>query len=78
MQGTRLAVEEVENYAVNLLNTPVSDICKMLTVDERRADIIGGGALLLARLMQKLKVNGITVSDSDNLEGFVMLKEGGL
>ena len=77
MQGTRLAVEEVENYAVNLLNTPVSDICKMLTVDERRADIIGG-ALLLARLMQKLKVNGITVSDSDNLEGFVMLKEGGL
>ena len=78
VQGTRLAVEEVENYAVNLLNTPVSDICKMLTVDERRADIIGGGALLLARLMQKLKVNGITVSDSDNLEGFVMLKEGGL
>lgn len=78
VQGTRLAVEEVENYAVNLLNTPVSDICKMLTVDERRADIIGGGALLLARLMQKLKVNAITVSDSDNLEGFVMLKEGGL
>ena len=71
-------MEEVENYAVNLLNTPVSDICKMLTVDERRADIIGGGALLLARLMQKLKVNAITVSDSDNLEGFVMLKEGGL
>ncbi len=50
----------------------------MLTVDSRRADIIAGGATLLAMLMKKLKIDKITVSDSDNLEGYVILKEGKL
>lgn len=75
VQGTKLSAEEVECYAYDLLNTPVEEISKMLTVDSRRADIIGGGALLLARLIQKLKIKSITVSDSDNLEGYYMLKE---
>ena len=50
----------------------------MLTVDSRRADIIGGGALFLAEIMKKLSIDSLTVSDSDNLEGFVLLKEGRL
>ena len=47
-------------------------------MDARRADIIGGGALLLARLMQKFEIEKIRVSDRDNLEGYLMLKEGAL
>lgn len=78
VQGTKLAINEVEGYADRLLNTPIADICKLLTVDVRRADIIGGGALLLARLMRRLEIEQITVSDSDNLEGYVILKESGL
>lgn len=78
VQGQKLTLAEVENYANKLLETPVEEICKMLTVDTRRADIIGDGALLLLRLMQRMKINGITVSDSDNLEGYLLLKEGQL
>lgn len=78
VQGTSLTVEEVEIFADRLLKTPIEEICNMLTVDSRRADIIGGGGLLLAMLMRKLKIKQITVSDSDNLEGFVILKEGAL
>lgn len=78
VHGTKLFREEVSNYAERLLNTPVEEICNMLTVDSRRADIIGGGSLLLAEIMTKLKIESITVSESDNLEGFVILKEGGL
>lgn len=78
VQGTTLSAEETEGFADRLLNTPIEEICNMLTVDSRRADIIGGGGLLLARLMQRLKIQKITVSDSDNLEGFVILKEGAL
>lgn len=75
VQGTTLTVEEIEGYATELLNTPIEKICDMLTVDSRRADIIGGGATLLAMLLKKLKIKQITVSDSDNLEGFFALKE---
>lgn len=78
VQGTVLTVEEIEGYAEELLNTPIDKICDMLTVDSRRADIIGGGALLLAMLLRKLKISRITVSDCDNLEGFVIYREGAL
>ena len=78
VQGSTLEVEEVEGYAEELLKTPIESICQMLTVDSRRADIIGGGALLLGRLMRALKINKMTVSDRDNLEGFVIYKEGRL
>ena len=50
----------------------------MLTVDSRRADIIGGGAALLHALMKRFEISQITVSDSDNLEGYILLKEGAL
>ncbi len=75
--GTILSVETVENYADRLLNMSVETIREMLLVDIRRADIIGGGSLFLARLMRRLKISKITVSDSDNLEGFLTLKESG-
>ncbi len=78
VQGTQLTVSETEQYAEYLLNLSVEEICGLLTVDTRRADIIGGGALLLARIMQKIKIKSITVSDRDNLEGFAILKEGTL
>ncbi len=78
VQGTVLTADEVKKFADELLAMPVREICKMLTVDTRRADIIGGGAVLLLRLMEKLKITQITVSDRDNLEGYVILKEGGL
>lgn len=78
VQGTVLTASEIEKYAEELLNTPVEDICKMCTVDIRRADIIGGGALLLARLLKRFEIEKIKVSDRDNLEGYLILKEGAL
>lgn len=78
VQGAVLTVGEVENYADVLLKKSIPEICDMLTVDSRRADIIGGGALFLAEIMKKFSINSLTVSDSDNLEGFVLLKEGRL
>ena len=43
-------------------------------MDARRADIIGGGAFLLASVLEKLERDELVVSDSDNLEGYLAYK----
>ena len=78
VHGTVLSAEEVEAYAKTMLSLTKEQVLERFPVTGRTADIIGGGALLLARLMQRLKIQKITVSESDNLEGFIILKEGKL
>ena len=40
-----------------------------------RAPVFAGGILLLTKIMQMLKIEYLTVSESDNLEGYLMFKE---
>ena len=56
-----------------------------MSVDERkllkglqpqRAEIIAGGVSILLSVMEKIGLDKITVSDRDNLEGFLKLKVG--
>ena len=42
-----------------------------LGMEEKRADVIAGGAVLLAGIMETLKIEEITFSESDNLEGYL-------
>lgn len=60
-------------------------LCRMFTMHENeirdikgmykeRADIILGGVYLLYRMMEHYRVAEITVCDSDNMEGYAMLK----
>ena len=43
-------------------------------MDVRRADVIAGGCLLLYNILARFGAAGLTVSESDNLEGYVILK----
>lgn len=43
-------------------------------LQKERAGTITGGVALLYKLMEKLKINSITVSESDNLEGYLLSK----
>ena len=43
-------------------------------IPQKRKDVIAGGAMLLARFMEKFSVETLTVSESDNLEGYLKLK----
>ncbi len=76
--GTVIALGEVLCMADKILSMSVEDVRKMSGMEPRRADIIGGGCLLMGRVMQHFKIDEITVSESDNLEGYVLLKEGRL
>jgi len=74
--GTILTQAEVYALAQKLLSLTVEEVRAVDGMEPRRADVIGGGCLLLASVMQKFGVPQITVSESDNLEGYIYLKEG--
>lgn len=75
--GTNFTVGELEKYADGLLSAPV-EIIRANTICTASAEVIGGGCLLLAEIMKKLKIKSLTVSESDNLEGYIIYKEGAL
>lgn len=76
IDGTRIGVAQAGEMAQKLLSMPVDEVMKMRGMDPRRADIIGGGSLLMYRIMRMLGLSEITVSERDNLEGYVALREG--
>ncbi len=75
--GTNFTVGELEKYADGLLSTSV-EIIRANTICSASAEVIGGGCLLLAEIMKKLKIKSLTVSERDNLEGYIICKEGAL
>ena len=75
--GTNFTVGELEKYADGLLSTSV-EIIRANTICSASAEGIGGGCLLLAEIMKKLKIKSLTVSERDNLEGYIIYKEGAL
>jgi len=75
--GTVLTLEEMYALADKLLSMTVEEI-RATTICGSSAEIVGGGCLLMAEVMKKFGVKEITVSEKDNLEGFVLLKEGRL
>ena len=75
--GTNFTVGELEKYADGLLSTPV-EIIRANTICSASAEVIGGGCLLLAEIMKKFKIKSLTVSERDNLEGYIIYKEGAL
>lgn len=76
--GTRVSVEEVMEMAERLLSLGVEQVKNITGMEPRRADVIGGGCLLMGKVMRRFNVAEITVSESDNIEGYIMLKEGAL
>ena len=74
--GTVLTQNEVKELAAKFLRLSVEEVRALNGMEPRRADVIGGGCLLLYNVMKRFGINDITVSESDNLEGYVLLKEG--
>lgn len=73
--GTKVTLGELNFYADKLLTMPVGEI-RATTICANSADIVGGGCLLTYSVMQRFGIDEITVSESDNLEGYYMLKRG--
>lgn len=75
--GTPINIPEMEALTDRLLTLPVEEI-RRTTICKKSADVVGGGALILLEVMKKFGVDSVTVSEKDNLEGYVILREGKL
>lgn len=75
--GTILNLSDVDNLATRLLTEDVEHI-KSTTICAQSSEIMGGGTLLLSTIMRALNIAEVTVSERDNLEGFIIFKEGRL
>ncbi len=74
VQDCPLAFEEVKRLALLLLSLSVEDRKRIVGMDEKRADIIAGGAYMLYKVMEKLHLSTVYASDRDNLEGYLTLR----
>lgn len=72
--GFSIARETMLGWAKKLLKMRVEEIAKMPCVPNGRADVLTGGAVWLAVLMDELSIDKIIVSDRDNLEGYAIYK----
>jgi len=76
VHGYILTKEKVFSLAESLNAKTVEERKKVKGLQPERAEVISGGAYLIYYIMDYLNIESITVSESDNLEGYLKVKEG--
>ena len=71
IDGTVLPAECVQAWADKLLSLSQEERLRLRGMDPRRADILGGGVLLLRAAMAAAGAEKIFVSERDNMEGYL-------
>ena len=74
VNGFIIAKSQLLELVDKLYSMEISQIKNIQGLQAERAEVISGGALCLLAIMDKIGVNEITVSESDNLEGYLMVK----
>lgn len=69
-----LTAERIGFWAEKLLSMKQSERLLLKGMDKKRADILGGGALLLYEILKKIRAEKVNVSETDNTEGYLMIK----
>lgn len=69
IHGSRISSSEVHRVATELLKMPRSERAKIGPMHPGRVDVIGGGALVLDRIMQKTGITEVVISERDILDG---------
>ena len=77
VDGSTVKVSDLRDLADKLFSLTVEERKKIKSLQESRAEIIAGGALLLLRIAEKIGVDSFRVSESDNLEGYLKEKVKG-
>lgn len=68
--GHVMTAETVKELAETLLGMTVARRKLIVGMDQKRAEIIGGGAMLLYMILHEIGASQVRLSDEDNLEGY--------
>ena len=71
LNGLALSADYLDEIAARLLTLSVEERKAIPGMDVRRADVIAGGAVLLAEIVHVLGLQNVIFSDGDNLEGYL-------
>lgn len=79
VQGTYLSSVDVSSLTESLLKagSPAKIKEKYPLLPDARCELITAGALFVSELLSYLGADGLTVSESDNLDGYLRYKENG-
>jgi exopolyphosphatase/guanosine-5'-triphosphate,3'-diphosphate pyrophosphatase len=69
IHGSRISAERVHEVTQQLLHMTRSERAALGPMHEGRIDVIGGGALVLDRIMQRTGIAEVVVSERDILDG---------
>lgn len=69
IHGSRISADEVHRIATQLLAMTRKERSEIGSMHPGRIDVIGGGALVLDRIMQKTGIAEVVVSERDILDG---------
>ena len=70
--GSVITLDEMKKQADRLSRMSVEEIAGLPCMPKGRADVLSGGAVWLAVLMEELGISKMIVSDRDNLEGYAI------
>lgn len=74
VHGYSLSVKEIRKMRDALLNMSIEERKNLDGLQKERAEVIVGGVALIYAILKKAGVDQITISESDNLEGYLMLR----
>ncbi len=71
VDGYVLNKEQVDNLVEKLSRMTMAERNDISCLQKGRGEVILGGAILLCKIMEKMGITNITVSEKDNLEGYL-------
>ena len=78
VHGHYISTERLTEITNTLFSLTTEEIVNRYSVVEKRADIIAGGSAIILSILNYAGLKGITVSENDNLEGYLLQLGGKL
>ncbi len=75
VHGHNISLERMQEITEELFSLSFEQLRLTPGIPPKRAEVISGGALLLRSIMEYLGVSSVCVSESDNLEGYLLLRQ---
>jgi len=76
VDGFIIELKDLEKWIEKLYSLSIEGKRQLKGLQPKRAEVISGGVLLLYKILKKIGVNRLIVSEKDNLEGYLTYKRG--